>query len=102
MVLYFSYTGATHEVLEAAELIASRGAKMILVTRFLNAPASSFADTVLLCGPNELPLQFGSIAAIISQMYVVDVLFSEYCRQNHEEAEACRQSVGKALTQKCV
>ena len=100
VVLYFSYTGATHEVLEAAELIASRGAKMILVT--LNAPASSFADTVLLCGPNELPLQFGSIAAIISQMYVVDVLFSEYCRQNHEEAEACRQSVGKALTQKCV
>ena len=68
VVLYFSYTGATHEVLEAAELIASRGAKMILVTRFLNAPASSFADTVLLCGPNELPLQFGSIAAIISQM----------------------------------
>ena len=57
---------------------------------------------MLLCGPNELPLQFGSIAAIISQMYVVDVLFSEYCRQNHEEAEACRQSVGKALTQKCV
>ena len=102
VVLYFSYTGATHEVLEAAELIASRGAKMILVTRFLNAPASSFADTVLLCGPNELPLQFGSIAAIMAQMYVVDVLFSEYCRQNHEEAERCREAVGKALTQKCV
>ena len=102
VVLYFSYTGATHELLEAAELIASRGAKLILVTRFLNAPASAFADTVLLCGPNELPLQFGSIAAIMAQMYVVDVLFSEYCRQNHEEAERCREAVGKALTQKCV
>ena len=72
------------------------------MTRFLNAPASAFADTVLLCGPNELPLQFGSIAAIMAQMYVVDVLFSEYCRQNHEEAERCREAVGKALTQKCV
>lgn len=102
VVLYFSYTGATHELLEAAELIASRRAKLILVTRFLNAPASAFADTVLLCGPNELPLQFGSIAAIMAQMYVVDVLFSEYCRQNHEEAERCREAVGKALTQKCV
>ncbi len=102
VVLYFSYTGATHELLEAAELIASRGAKLILVTRFLNAPASTFADTVLLCGPNELPLQFGSIAAIMAQMYVVDVLFSEYCRQNHEGAERCREAVGKALTQKCV
>ena len=35
VVLYFSYSGATHEVLEAAEVIRSRGAKLILVTRYL-------------------------------------------------------------------
>lgn len=102
VVLYFSYSGATHELLEAAELIQSRGAKMILVTRFLNAPASAYADTVLLCGPNEQPLQFGSTAAIMAQLYVVDVLLAEFCRRNHESADSCRQSVGKALTQKCV
>lgn len=102
VVIYFSYSGATHELLEAAELIRSRGAKLILVTRFLNAPASSFADAVLLCGPNERPLEFGSTAALMSQLYVVDVLVTEYCKRNREEAEAFRDAVGKALALKCV
>ena len=101
-VLYFSYSGATHEVLEAAEVIRGRGAKLILVTRYLNSPASAYADTVLLCGPNEQPFQFGSSAALIAQLYVVEVLLSEFVRRDPEAAERCRRSVGKALTQKCV
>ena len=102
VVLYFSHSGATHEVLGAAEIIQSRGAKLILVTRFLNSPASAYADTVLLCGPNEQPFQFGSSSAFIAQLYVVEVLLSEFVRRDPEEAERNRQSVGKALTQKCV
>ncbi|MCI8678644.1 MAG: MurR/RpiR family transcriptional regulator [Lawsonibacter sp.] len=102
VVLYFSYSGATHEVLEAAEVIRGRGAKLILVTRYLNSPASAYADTVLLCGPAEQPFQFGSSAALIAQLYVVEVLLSEFVRRDPEGAERCRQSVGKALTQKCV
>lgn len=101
-VLYFSYSGATHEVLEAAEIIRGRGAKLILVTRYLNSPASAYADTVLLCGPNEQPFQFGSSSALIAQLYVVEVLLSEFIRRAPEEAERNRRSVGKALTQKCV
>ena len=102
VVLYFSHSGATHEVLEAAELIRGRGASLILVTRYLNSPASAYADTVLLCGPNEQPFQFGSSAALVAQLYVVEVLLSEFVRRDPEGAERCRQSVGKALTQKCV
>ena len=102
VVLYFSYSGATHEVLEAAEVIRGRGARLILVTRYLNSPASAYADVVLLCGPNELPFQFGSSAALVAQLYVVEVLLSEFVRRDPERAEANRQSVGKALTQKCV
>ena len=101
-VLYFSYSGATHEVLDAAEVIRGRGAKLILVTRYLNSPASAYADTVLLCGPNEQPFQFGSSAALIAQLYVVEVLLSEFIRRDPDGAERNRRSVGKALTQKCV
>lgn len=101
-VLYFSYSGATHEVLEAAEVIRNRGAKLILVTRYLNSPASAYADTVLLCGPSEQPFQFGSSSALMAQLYVVEALLSEFIRRNPEAAERSRRSVGKALTQKCV
>lgn len=101
-VLYFSYSGATHELLEAVEVIRARGAKLILVTRYANSPASAYADVVLLCGPNEQPFQFGSTSALMAQLYAVEVLLSEFVRRDPEEAEQNRQSVGKALTQKCV
>ena len=102
VVLYFSYSGATHELLEAAEIVRGRGARLILVTRYPNSPASAYADTVLLCGPNEQPFQFGSTAALVAQLYVVEVLLSEFIRRDPEQAERYRQSVGKARTQKCV
>ena len=102
VVLYFSFSGATHELLEAAEVIRNRGAKLILVTRFPNSPASAYADTVLLCGPNEQPFQFGSTSALMSQLYVLEVLLNEFIRRDPETAERNRQSVGKSLTQKCV
>jgi len=102
VVLYFSHSGATHEVLEAAEIIRRREAKLILVTRYLNSPASAYADTVLLCGPNEQPFQFGSSSALIAQLYAVEVLLSEFVRRYPEGAQRNRQSLGKALTQKCV
>ncbi len=101
-VLYFSYSGATHELLEAVEVIRARGAKLILVTRYSNSPASAYADAVLLCGPNEQPFQFGSTSALMAQLYVVEVLLSEFVRRDPEEAERNRQSAGKALTQKCI
>lgn len=101
-VLYFSYSGATHELLEAVEVIRARGARLILVTRYSNSPASAYADAVLLCGPNEQPFQFGSTSALMAQLYVVEVLLSEFVRRDPEEAERNRQSVGKALTQKCI
>ena len=37
-----------------------------------------------------------------AQLYVVEVLLSEFIRRDPEAAERNRQSVGKALTQKCV
>lgn len=101
-VLYFSYSGATHELLEAVEVIRNRGGKLILVTRYPNSPASAYADAVLLCGPNEQPFQFGSTSALIAQLYVVEALLSEFIRRDPEETEQNRRSVGKALTQKCV
>ena len=101
-VLYFSYSGSTHELLDAVEVIRSRGAKLVLVTRYPNSPASAYADVVLLCGPNEQPFQFGSTSALVAQLYVVEVLVNEFVRRDPEAAEQNRRSVGKALTQKCV
>lgn len=92
VVLYFSFSGTTRELSEIGGLLKRSGAKLIVVTRFPNSPGARLADVVLLCGVNETPWQQGSIAAKIGQLFIIDVLFNEYCardpggaRQNQEK-----------------
>ncbi len=100
VVLYFSYSGANLEIMDAVEVIRAVGAKLILVTRFLHSPAAEFADVLLVYGAEEKPLQYGSAGVLISQLYIVDVLMSCYCMHNMEEAEKHREFIGKVLAKK--
>lgn len=100
VILFFSYSGSTLDMVDTIRLAKERRAKVILITRFPKSPGAGAADVVLQCGANESPLQLGSVAAKIAQMFLLDVLFSEYCRR---DMDACRQSrirVADALASK--
>lgn len=99
VVLYFSYTGATLEIMDAVEIIRQVGAKLILVTRFHHAPAAEFADVILVSGADEGPLEFGSSDALISQMYVVQVLLGYY-QLKCGDTGIDREKIGKRLAKK--
>ena len=101
-ILYFSYSGATKDMIHTLSVAGANGVKSILITRFPNAPGAKMADVVLQCGSNESPLQLGSVPARIAQMYLVDVLFSEICLRNMEKARASRRSIADALREKHV
>lgn len=99
-VLYFSYSGATKDLLTVLNLVRQRKAKIILITRFPHSPGSKFADVVLECGSNENPLQLGSVAARIAQLYLIDILFSEMCRRDENRFKRVRQDIASALAEK--
>jgi DNA-binding MurR/RpiR family transcriptional regulator len=82
VVLYFSFSSSVRELTEVGQMLAGTKAKLVLVTRFPNAPGTQFADLLLICGANEAPQQQGSIAAKIGQLFIVDVLFHEFCARN--------------------
>ncbi len=100
VLLYFSYSGATKDMMHTLKLARDRGAKVILITRYPNAPGAQLADVVLQCGSNESPLQLGSVAARVAQMYLLDVLFSEVCLRNLDECREARRRIAEALTNK--
>lgn len=102
VVLYFSYSGATRDMQETLNIVRQRGAKTVLITRFPNSPGAAKSDVVLQCGANESPLQLGSVAARISQLYLLDVLFSEVCRRNLDACRESRSRVADALADKHV
>lgn len=99
VVIYFSFTGATVEIMDAVEIIRQVGAKLILVTRFTHSPAAEFADAVLISGADEGPLEFGSGDALISQLYVVEVLLGCY-RLSGADNSVERKFVGKNIAKK--
>ncbi len=100
VVMYFSYSGSTKDLIDIMKLARSRGARSILITRFPNSPGAACADVVLECGSREGPLQLGSVAARMAQLYLVDVLFSEVCRRDIEGCRKRRNQVAAALSDK--
>lgn len=102
VILFFSYSGSTKDGLDTLTLARNRGAKIILVTHFPKCPISSLADVILLCGSRESPLHSGSIAAKLGQLFIIDILYNEYCRQNTAYVEANLDATSIALATKLV
>ena len=101
-VLFFSYSGSTRDLLDLLTVVKEQGAKIILVTHFPKSPAAAFADVILQCGANEGPLQLGSIPARIAQLFVIDVLFAQVCRNSGGRSQKAQEQVAAALAVKHV
>lgn len=100
VVLYFSYSGSTRDMMDIMRISRERGAYSIVITRFPNSQGASQGDVVLECGSRETPYQLGSVAARMAQLYIVDVLFSEVCRRDMGGTRARRRQVAEALMNK--
>ncbi len=99
-VLFFSYSGATRDMMETLSVVRAQGAKIILITRFPRSPGAALADVVLQCGSNESPLQHGSVPARIAQLFLLDILFARLDRLDPERCQENRQRIAAALADK--
>lgn len=79
VILYYSFSGSTRELIESAKLAKRSPGKLILVTHFPNSEGAQLASLVLICGANESPKNQGSIAARVGQILITEILFNEYC-----------------------
>ena len=99
VILFFSYSGATTAMMDTFRQVDHRQ-KIILVTRFPNSPGAEYADVVLQCGSRQNPLQLGSIPAQIAQLYLIDILFTEFARRNMEQCRIFKTRIADALAEK--
>ncbi len=100
LVIYFSYSGATRDLVDVMKIARDRGAATILITRFPKSPGAALADLVLECVAKEGPFQMGSVAARMGQLYLTDVLFNEVCRRDMDGCRERRRQVANALADK--
>lgn len=100
LIIILSYSGSTKDNVYVANIAREAGAKVVAISRFLKSPLTSYTDALLLCGSNEGPLEGGSMGTKMSQMFVIDVLFHEYYRRNHEDSKTNNRKTSKAVVEK--
>ena len=74
LMIFFSISGSSKDVVEAAELARANGMKILVVTCYEKSPLTRYADVVLCASPMESPEHPGSMVGKITQLYTVDIL----------------------------
>lgn len=100
LAIAFSYSGSTKDTIEILKRAKQNQAKTICVTRFAESPLTAYADIVLLCGANEGPFQGGSLSAKVAQLYLLDVLYTEFFRKNYTICDYNKKLTTQSITTK--
>ncbi|MDD7267075.1 MAG: MurR/RpiR family transcriptional regulator [Lachnospiraceae bacterium] len=92
LVIFISFSGATKDNIYVAKEAKRAGARIGCITHFKKSPLTNYADVTLLSGGEDTPLENGSLAVKIGQLYVIDVLFRAYYQRNYRQ---CRENSKK-------
>lgn len=87
-------------MMDTLTIAKNAGAKIILITHYADAPSTSLADVVLLCGTLEPPLDGGSIPVKVGELFVAESLIMRYLLDNKELAMIARDKTSTAMAVK--
>lgn len=100
LAIAFSYSGSTKDTIQILKQAKQNHAKTICITRFAESPLTAYADIVLLCGANEGPFQGGSFSVKVAQLYLLDILYTEYFRKNYPICDYNKKLTTQSITTK--
>lgn len=100
LAVAFSYSGSTKDTIDVLKRAKQNHAKTVCITRFSESPLTAYADVVLLCGANEGPFQGGSLSAKVAQLYLLDVLYTEFFRKNYAMCDYNKKLTAHSITNK--
>lgn len=100
VLVAISVSGTTSDLCYAVKIAKNNGAKLITITNHENSPIAQMADCVLLTSAPESPVAGGTFGSIVSQLYVLDLLFSCYSANNREQVNSYRDKVAISINQK--
>lgn len=98
VAIAFSYSGSTRDIVEIVKNAKLSGAVTVCITHFKKSPLAHYADIVLLCASAEGPFQGGAISSKISQLFVLDIIYNEYFRQNYELCQRNKEITSGAIS----
>lgn len=79
-----SYSGLTSEMLTCAKALKERNVPVIAITRFTETELTALADYRLYVSAKELLVRTAATSSRISQLNIIDILFTAYVKNNYE------------------
>lgn len=80
----FSYSGLTKEMITCAGILKEQNVPIITVTRFGENELTRLADYKLYVSAKELLVRTAATASRISQLNIIDILFTAYVKNNYD------------------
>ena len=87
VVVAFSYSGQTKEILLAVKQAKKNGTKVIVVTRNKPSQLSKLGDVILNVPDNEHLVRIGAVASKFSTMFISDLLFLGVIKKDFTSVE---------------
>ena len=100
LVIGISISGTTNDLFQALKTAKDNGCTLIVITNHENSPIAKLADCVLMTHAPENPVTGGTFISVVSQLYVLDVLFSSYTAQNWQKTHSYREKVAISINEK--
>lgn len=98
VVVLISNSGSTMEILDAVELIRSRGARIIAITRYSKSELADAADVVLRISTPEIGFRSGAMGSRIAMLNVVDILFTGVASAEYDSIKGYLERTHDALS----
>ncbi|GAA3819785.1 MurR/RpiR family transcriptional regulator [Sphaerisporangium flaviroseum] len=92
-----SHRGRTREVLESLDEAGSHGATTVAVTSFARSPLAESADLVLTTASRATTFRPGGLAAVHSQLLVLDVVYVVVAQRTYERANQAFELTMRAV-----
>lgn len=102
VIIAFSLSGYTKDVIEVLEIAKENNTKIISVTNHILSPIARLSDIVLLSYGKETPLSGGSLSAKISQLYIVDILSTGYGLIDKYHTTKMKERTSASILQKSI
>ncbi|MFF3439074.1 MurR/RpiR family transcriptional regulator [Streptosporangium sp. NPDC002721] len=92
-----SHQGRTREVLESLGEAGDRGALTVAVTSFARSPLAELSDLVLTTASRETTFRLGGLAAVHSQLFVLDTVYVAVAQRTYEQTNEAFELTIRAL-----
>lgn len=85
VALVISYSGQTQEMISCTKQAKENGATIISITNTDESPINQIADYALYVPANESSFRSGAMSSRISQLNIIDIIFTSYINKIYEE-----------------